>query len=246
MFIAEGVLVIGELLRSPYPIRSFLLTPARYAQLATALDNQTAPVYVAEHRVMKAVTGFDIHRGAVAAADRLPLPAVAALVTGRRRIAILEGINDHENLGVLFRNAAAFGIEAVVLDPTCADPLYRRSVRVSMGHVLRVPFARAERWPVALTELADAGFDVVALTPRTDAVPVEELDRYRRHGRVAVLVGSEGPGLSSGALDRASLAARIPMAPGVDSLNVAAAAAVAFHRISAPGDSGTDPLDSDR
>lgn len=195
---------------------------------------------------MKAVTGFDIHRGAVASADRLPLPAVADLVTDRRRIAILEGINDHENLGVLFRNAAAFGIEAVVLDPTCADPLYRRSVRVSMGHVLRVPFARAERWPAVLTELADAGFDVVALTPRTDAAPVEELDRYRRHGRVAVLVGSEGPGLSPGALHLASFAARIPMAPGVDSLNVAAAAAVAFHRISAPGDSGTDPAESDR
>ena len=195
---------------------------------------------------MKAVTGFDIHRGAVAAADRLPLPAVAELVARRRRIAILEGINDHENLGVLFRNAAAFGIEAVVLDPTCADPLYRRSVRVSMGHVLRVPFARAERWPAALTELAGAGFDVVALTPRRDAVPVEELDRYRRHGRVAVLVGSEGPGLSPGALHLASVAARIPMAPGVDSLNVAAAAAVAFHRISAPGDSGADPADSDR
>lgn len=195
---------------------------------------------------MKAVTGFDIHRGAVAAADRLPLPAVADLVTDRRRIAILEGINDHENLGVLFRNAAAFGIEAVVLDPTCADPLYRRSVRVSMGHVLRVPFARAERWPAALADLADAGFDVVALTPRADAVPIEELDRYRRHGRVAVLVGSEGPGLSPGALHLAAIAARIPMAPGVDSLNVAAAAAVAFHRISAPGGSGTGSGGSDR
>lgn len=246
IFIAEGVLVIGELLRAPYPIRSFLLTPARYAQLAPALEHQTAPVYVAEHRVMRKVTGFDIHRGAVAAADRLPLPAVADLVTDRRRIAILEGINDHENLGVLFRNAAAFGIEAVVLDPTCADPLYRRSVRVSMGHVLRVPFARAERWPEAIVDLADAGFDVVALTPRAGAVPVEELDRYRRRGRVAVLVGAEGPGLTPGALHRASLAVRIAMAPGVDSLNVAAAAAVAFHRAAAPAESGTGTVDSDR
>ena len=234
LFIAEGVLVIGELLRSPYPIRSLLLTPARYAQLAPTLGSVGAPVYVAEHRVMKSVTGFDIHRGAVGAADRLALPTLVELVAGRRRIAVMEGINDHENLGVLFRNAAAFGLEAVVLDPTCADPLYRRSVRVSMGHVLRVPFGRAERWPSALSELAGSGFDIVALTPGAGSRPVEDLDRYRTAGRVAILVGSEGPGLSPGALSAATFTCRIGMAPGVDSLNVAAAAAVAFHRAAGP------------
>ena len=234
IFIAEGVLVIAELLRSPYPVRSLLLTPARHAQLAPALAGVRAPVYVAEHRVMKEVTGFDIHRGAVGSAERLASPALADLIGGRRRIAILEGINDHENLGVLFRNASAFGIEAVVLDPTCADPLYRRSVRVSMGHALRVPFGRAEPWPAALDAVAHSGFDVVALTPSAAARPVEELDRYREAGRVAILVGAEGPGLTEGALRAATLACRIGMAPGVDSLNVAAAAAVAFHRAAGP------------
>ncbi|GAC1314625.1 MAG: RNA methyltransferase [Acidimicrobiales bacterium] len=234
IFIAEGVLVIGELLRSPYPVRSLLLTPARHAQLEPVLAGLQAPVYVAEHRVMKHVTGFDIHRGAVGAAERLALPALADLLRGRHRIAMLEGINDHENLGVLFRNASAFGVEAVVLDPTCADPLYRRSVRVSMGHALRVPFGRAEPWPAALQTVVDAGFDVVALTPSVSARPVEELDRYREAGRVAILVGAEGPGLSQAVLNAATFACRIGMAPGVDSLNVAAAAAVAFHRAAGP------------
>ncbi|GAC1588214.1 MAG: RNA methyltransferase [Acidimicrobiales bacterium] len=234
MFIAEGVLVVRELLLSPYPLRSVLVTPARYQQLADVLDAVDAPVYLATRPVMKAVTGFDIHRGAVASADRLPLPPPAELLHSATRIAVLEGLNDHENLGVLFRNAAAFGIDAVLLDPTCADPLYRRAVRVSMGHVLRVPFGRLLHWPDGLLDLRQAGFDVVALTPGRESVEIEELDRYRRTGRVAVLVGAEGPGLSAGAMAAASVCARIPMAPGVDSLNVAAAAAIAFHRIAAP------------
>ena len=235
LFIAEGVLVIGELLRSPFPVRSVLVTAARHAQLADRLRGLSAPVFVAEHEVMKAVTGFDIHRGAVAAADRLPLATLTDLSRGAQRVAVLEGLNDHENLGVIFRNAAAFGIDAVVLDPSCADPLYRRSVRVSMGHVLRVPFTRAEHWPGALDDLARLGFEVVALTPRRGAQPVETLDRFRGGGRVALVVGSEGPGLSDEALRSAATSVRIGMADGVDSLNVAAAAAVAFHRIAAPG-----------
>lgn len=234
MFIAEGVLVVRELLLSPYPLRSVLVTPARYRQLEDVLDAVDAPVYLASRPVMKAVTGFDIHRGAVASADRLPLPPPAELLRSATRIAVLEGLNDHENLGVLFRNAAAFGIDAVLMDPTCADPLYRRAVRVSMGHVLRVPFGRLLPWPEGLHDLRRAGFDVVALTPGRDSVAIEELDRYRSTGGVAVLVGAEGPGLSPEALAAASVRARIPMAPGVDSLNVAAAAAIAFHRVAAP------------
>jgi tRNA G18 (ribose-2'-O)-methylase SpoU len=140
----------------------------------------------------------------------------------------LEGVNDHENLGALFRNAAALGVDAVLLGPRCADPLYRRSVRVSMGHVLRVPFVElAGPWPAALNRLRDAGLRIAALTPAPDAVPLSR--SAAGTDRVALLLGAEGPGLSADALAAADLRIRIPMAPGVDSLNVATAAAVAFH-----------------
>jgi tRNA G18 (ribose-2'-O)-methylase SpoU len=179
---------------------------------------------------MAALTGFDFHRGVLASAGRLPLPAVDDLLAPARTVAVLEGLNDHENLGALFRNAAAFGVDAVLLDPTTADPLYRRSVRVSAGHVLRVPWTRLEEWPVGLDALRDRGFVVVALTPAAGAEPI---DRFARDlpDRVALLLGAEGPGLSAAALARADRRVRIPIAAGVDSLNVATAAAVAFHAV---------------
>jgi len=229
LFIAEGELVIHQLLASAYPVRSILLSPSRYERLQEALGPVTAPIYVAPPDVLQAVTGFDIHRGAVAAADRLPPAEVGPLVAGARRLAILEGLNDHENLGALFRNAAALGVDAVLLSPTCADPLYRRSVRVSLGHVLRVPFARLAPWPGALTDLARAGWDVVAMSPRAGGESVADLDAAAP--QVAVLLGSEGSGLSDGALAAATRVVHIPMRPGIDSLNVAAAAAIAFHRV---------------
>jgi len=229
LFIAEGELVIHQLLASAYPIRSILLNPTRYERLKHSLTAVTAPVYVAAPNVLEAVTGFDIHRGAVAAADRLPPLELGPLLAGARRLAILEGLNDHENLGVLFRNAAALGVDAVLLSPTCADPLYRRSVRVSLGHVLRVPFVRLAAWPAALADLVTAGWDVVAMSPRVDAEPVTDLDGSAH--RVAILLGAEGPGLSEAALAAATRVVRIPMRSGVDSLNVATAAAIAFHRV---------------
>ena len=230
LFIAEGELVIRELLRSPYPVRSVLVTPGLHDRLAAELATLGAPVYVTARSVMGSVTGFNIHRGALASAERLGLPEPGALIAGARRIVVLEGLNDHENLGALFRNAAALGIDAVLLDPTCADPLYRRSVRVSLGHVLRLPFARLAPWPQAIGMLREAGFEIVALTPRATAEPVSVLDGQRRP--LAFLVGAEGPGLSEAALAAATRWVRVPMAPGVDSLNVATAAAVAFHRAS--------------
>ena len=229
LFIAEGELVIHQLLASPYPVRSILLSPSRYERLHDALAAATAPVYVAAPSVLHAVTGFDIHRGAVAAADRLPAPELGPLLAGARRLAILEGLNDHENLGALFRNAAALGVDAVLLSPTCADPLYRRSVRVSVGQVLRVPFARLSPWPGALADLPAGGWDVIAMSPRAGAEPVDRLDGSAR--RVAVLLGSEGGGLSEGALAAATRVVCIPMRAGVDSLNVATAGAIAFHRL---------------
>jgi tRNA G18 (ribose-2'-O)-methylase SpoU len=169
------------------------------------------------------VVGFRVTRGVLASADRPPPPEVGALLAAARRVVVLEALNDFENLGALFRNAAAFGVDAVLLDPQCADPLYRRSVRVSMGHVLQVPFAVLPgAWPGSLARLD--GFTTVALTPGGSTLlrAVPPLERW------AVLLGAEGPGLTDGALARADLRVRIPMAAGVDSLNVATAAAVAL------------------
>lgn len=236
VFIAEGVHAIRRLVRSPYRVRSFLLTADRAAVLASELAGVAGPVYVAGQDVMNAVTGFDIHRGAVAAGERRDPPDPHAVLAQARAVAVLEGLNDHENLGVLFRSAAALGVDGVLLSPTCCDPLYRRSVRVSQGHVLTVPFTDLAPWPDGLAAVADAGFTLVALTPDVDAEPIADVaaDLGPEGARVAVLLGAEGPGLSAAALAAADRRVRIPMRPGADSLNVAAAATVAFHRLAAP------------
>jgi tRNA G18 (ribose-2'-O)-methylase SpoU len=227
-FIVEGTLAIRQLLRSPYPIRSLFLTATRLDQLAVDLEHVPAPVYVATRATMAGVAGFDVHRGALASAQRLPLPDVEAVTSRATTVVVLEGLNDHENLGALFRNAAAFGVDAVLLCPRTADPLYRRSVRVSMGHVLHVPWARLAVWPGGLERLRTAGFEVVALTPDPTALP---LSRLAVTGRCALLVGAEGSGLSKLALVAADRRVRIPMRGGVDSLNVATAAAIAFYHV---------------
>jgi tRNA G18 (ribose-2'-O)-methylase SpoU len=222
--IAEGVTVVERLVSSPYPVRAVVGVPSRIEVLRPMLEPLDVPVYVVDKWLLSDVVGFRVTRGVLASADRLSPVSRAALVAGARRVAVLEGLNDFENLGALFRNAAAFGVDAVLLDPRCADPLYRRSVRVSMGHVLRVPFAvLPDPWPAALAELR--GFTTIALTPRDDAVPLREVVAPERW---AVLLGAEGPGLSDATLAAADVRARIPMAGGVDSLNVATAAAVAF------------------
>ncbi len=227
LVIAEGVVVVRRLLDSPYPVRSLLGVPRRLAELD--LSGLDVPAYAADADTMARVVGFHLNRGVLAVADRAPTPSVEQLATGRL-LAVLEGVNDHENLGALFRNAAALGVDGVLLGPRCADPLYRRSVRVSMGHVLRVPFApMTGPWPAALAALDHT---VVALTPAADAVPLAAAGLAGR--RVALLLGAEGPGLTAEALRAADLRVRIPMATGVDSLNVATAAAVAFHALAAP------------
>jgi tRNA G18 (ribose-2'-O)-methylase SpoU len=226
-FVAEGPLAVRALLASSYRVRSVLVTPAQRAALADVLDGLDAPVDVVTPEVMRETVGFDLHRGAIASADRARLPAADAVLTGASRVAVLERVNDHENLGALFRNAAAFGFDAVLLCPQCSDPLYRRTVRVSIGHVLHVPWTRAAPWPDAIDHLRTLGFRVLALTPRPPARRLDEVEAGERE-RLAVLVGAEGPGLSADALTRADERVRIPMAPGVDSLNVAVAAALAF------------------
>lgn len=231
--IAEGVVVVRRLLDSPYPVRSLLGVARRFDELDEDLAGLDVPAFVADADTMAEVVGFHLNRGVLAVADRADRPDVAALLRTARLVAVLEGVNDHENLGALFRNAAALGADAVLLGPRCSDPLYRRSVRVSMGHVLRVPFAELPGpWPAALDLVRTAGMRVAALTPSADAVP---LARAGLSGeRVALLLGAEGPGLTPDALAAADLRVRIPMASGVDSLNVATAAAVAFHAVAHP------------
>jgi tRNA G18 (ribose-2'-O)-methylase SpoU len=228
LVIAEGVIVVRRLLHSPYPLRAVFGVPAKVCQLAADAD---APCYTGSAELMARVVGFHLNRGVLATADRAPMPPVSELIARSRHVAVLECVNDHENLGGLFRNAAALGVDAILLGPRCADPLYRRSVRVSMGHVLSVPFAQLRRWTADLDALRAAGFRIAALTPAADAVPLPEAGLSA--GRIAWLLGAEGPGLSAEALAAADLAVRIPMVPGVDSLNVATAAAIAF--ASVPG-----------
>jgi tRNA G18 (ribose-2'-O)-methylase SpoU len=236
LVIAEGTVVVRRLLGSPYPVRSLLGVARRLEELAADLTGLDVPVYPVSADLMAEVVGFHLNRGVLAVADR-PAPVPVAELAGKRALAVLEGVNDHENLGALFRNAAALGVDGVLLGPRCADPLYRRSVRVSMGHVLRVPFATLPadppEWPAALDLLRGDGRRVVALTPRPAAVPLAEAGLAG--ARVALLLGAEGPGLSEEALAAAGEWVRIPMASGVDSLNVATAAALAFHALGGTG-----------
>jgi len=216
--IVEGLLAVQQLVTSGLRIRSVLVTPAKRDRLPPGLG---APVLVAEPEVLRATVGFDLHRGVVAAAERPPPRDPEELVRGATRVLVTERVNDLENLGGLFRNARAFGCGAVLLDPETADPLGRRPVRVSLGHVLHVPFARVSPWPDGIEVVRAAGLTIVALTPAGGPL--------RLPPRVALLVGAEGPGLTHSALARADRRARIGMAAGVDSLNVAAAAAIALH-----------------
>jgi tRNA G18 (ribose-2'-O)-methylase SpoU len=235
LFIAEGELVLRRALRAGYLPRSFLVDAKRVDQIAD-LGVADAPVYAASQELLERVTGFHVHRGVLASFHRRPLRELGEVLAAARRIAVLEDLNNHTNLGAIFRGAAALGIDAVLLSPSCADPLYRRSVRVSMGEVFAVPYARLQPWPAALAQVRDAGFTLLALTPAAAGaaaageaapLPIQRLDATQR-ARAALLLGAEGPGLSRPALRASDLPVTIPMRRGVDSLNVAAAAAVAF------------------
>jgi tRNA G18 (ribose-2'-O)-methylase SpoU len=227
LFLAEGEKVIRRAVAAGYPLRSVLVAERWLDPLTDLLDGLDVPVFLADDVVLEKVTGYVVHRGALASMQRLPLPSAQALLTGVNRVAVLEGIVDPTNVGAVFRAAAALGMDAVLLDGRCADPLYRRSVKVSMGAVFSLPYARLDAWPADLDLVRSAGLTVLALTPAPDAVALDEVDRART-ARCALLLGTEGPGLTSPALAAADLRVRIPMAHGVDSLNVGAAAAVAF------------------
>ena len=229
LVIAEGVLVVQRMLASRFTPHALLGTDRRLAELKDDLAAAEAPFYRAPADVMARVVGFHLNRGVLAAARRVPEPSVAEVVDGARTVAVLEGVNDHENLGSIFRNAAGLGVDAVVFGSGCADPLYRRAVRVSMGHALLVPYARASNWPGDLLLLRESGFRLMAMTPQREACALAEAMASAVDEPVAVVVGAEGPGLTAAALRLSDVHVRVPMSRGTDSLNVATAAALAFY-----------------
>jgi tRNA G18 (ribose-2'-O)-methylase SpoU len=227
LFIAESQLVIRRALAAGYQPRSMVMAPEWLERMGPLIDEVDAPVYSASYDVLRALTGFNVHRGALASFHRKPLLSLSEMLDGTRRVVVLEDLVSHTNIGAVFRCAAALGMDGVVLSPSCADPLYRRSVRVSMGAVFTLPYARAQAWPTDLSAVRAAGFSLAALTPADDALALDDT-HYDDDARLALLLGSEGPGLTAAAMDACEVKIRIPMAGGVDSLNVAAAAAVTF------------------
>ena len=228
VLIAEGANVVQRLARSPYRIRAVAGVASKLAALEPVLAGLDCPIYLLDKWALSDLVGFRVTRGVLASADR-PLPAdPEMLIASGRRFVVLEAINDFENLGSIFRNCAAFGVDGVLLDPRCADPLCRRSVRVSMGNVFGVRFANLPDWPDSLALLGAAGVPLLALTPRLAGQPLRD---YQPADRWALMLGAEGPGLTEPALAAADRWLRIPMADGVDSLNVATAGAIALAQL---------------
>ena len=232
LFVAEGRLVVSRLLaRGRFVTRSVLVTEAARDAMRKVLDETSAPVFVVDQQTMNAVAGFNIHRGCLALAERPPRATIADLaLDDARLVVVLEGVNNPDNVGGIFRSASAFAADAVILGPSCSDPLYRKSVRTSMAATLDVPFVDAGAWPHAIADLRARGFTVLALTPAADATPIDDIARSL--ARVAILVGAEGEGLSEPAMAAADYRVRIPMPGTADSLNVTVAASIAMYIVS--------------
>ncbi|MFJ7264508.1 TrmH family RNA methyltransferase [Streptomyces globosus] len=236
LFIAEGEKVIRRAKDAGFEMRSMLLSAKWVDVMRDVIEELPAPVYAVTPEVAERVTGYHVHRGALASMQRKPLPEPAELLAAGgpgRRIAVFEGFVDHANLGAAFRSAAALGIGAILLSPDCADPLYRRAIKVSMGSVFSVPYARLADWPADLEKVREAGYRILAMTPSPQAASLDQVPP-ERFERCAIMLGSEGHGLSTHALRAADEWVRIPMAEGIDSLNVAAASAVAFYATRPP------------
>jgi tRNA G18 (ribose-2'-O)-methylase SpoU len=230
LFVAEGRLVVRRLLGDArLTTRSVMVTePALAAVQELFVTRPHLPVYVVPRTVMNGVTGFNIHRGCLALGERPPAGDWRHLAAGARRLVIIERLGNADNVGSIFRTAAAFNADAVLLGPACADPLYRKAIRTSMGAALTMPFAGIEPWPDALHELRRSGIAVVGLTPAA-ALELRDVPGAIGTRPAAVLVGHEGDGLTNAALELCELRARIPIVPEVDSLNVAIAAAIALY-----------------
>ena len=234
LYLAESVKVIERALATGHRPRSALVLEKWIPEVEPLLAGFDIPVYVGPSPLLEEITGFVMHRGALASMHRPEPPAVADLLRDARRVVVLEDIVDHTNVGAIFRAVAGLGADAVLVTPRCADPLYRRSVRVSMGAVLQVPWTRVGEWDEAAPLLHDAGFEIAALALADDAVDLAAFARTAPE-RVAMVLGTEGDGLSRSALEAADTTVTIPMDHGVDSLNVAAAAAVALWSLRAAG-----------
>lgn len=245
LYMAESTNVIGRALKAGHKPRSFLMSRRWLSSLAPAIQDATGspeggqtPIFLASEDLLEEMTGFHLHRGALAAMSRPALPSLSQLLatanagSPARRIVILEDLVDHTNVGAAFRSAAALGIDAILVTPSCADPLYRRSVRVSMGAVFQVPWTRLESWPTDITTIQEAGFTVASLALCDDSVSLDDFcalpDLQRADSRLAMIMGTEGDGLSRRTIAASDYTVKIPMDHGVDSLNVAAASAVVF------------------
>lgn len=225
LFLAEGEKVIRRAFAAGYTPRAALMTERWFDSIHDVLDVTGCTTYLADSHTLESITGYRVHRGALMSFERKPLRSVDDITTGTRRIVILEDLVDHTNVGAIFRNAAALGIEAVLVTPSCADPLYRRSIKVSMGTVFAVPWTRIEPWPDGLEALHASGFTCISMTPDASARSVREIDLDQR---IAIVVGTEGDGLSQAAFDACDEQVRIPMTGDVDSLNVSVASAITF------------------
>lgn len=229
VFVAEGDVVVERALRAGYRLHSVLVDGRRTKPLPPAID-EAVPVYAAAPQVLQRITGYHLHRGLLACFHRRPLPPLDEVVAGAVTSAVIEGVNNPTNLGVILRCGAALGADSFFLDPTCCDPLYRRAGRVSMGEAFALPYARLDRFPEGLAPLRTAGMRLLALTPAPDADDIGSL-RLEPDEPVGLLLGAEGPGLTEAALAAADQRVRIPMAGEVDSINVGSAAAVAFYAV---------------
>ncbi|MFG2558537.1 TrmH family RNA methyltransferase [Streptomyces sp. NPDC048496] len=256
LFIAEGEKVIRRARHAGYEMRSMLLSAKWVDVMRDVIDEVPAPVYAVSPELAERVTGYHVHRGALASMQRKPLPTADELLTKTRRVVVMESVNDHTNIGTMFasdlqkttsqriavfedivdhanlgaafRSAAALGVDAILLTPRCADPLYRRAVKVSMGAVFQVPWTRLESWPKDVALLREAGYITAAFCLSEQSITLDEL-ASRDYEKLALIFGTEGDGLTTEALLSADEHVRIPMEAGVDSLNVAAASAVAFY-----------------
>jgi tRNA G18 (ribose-2'-O)-methylase SpoU len=229
LYIAESEKVIRRALEAGHRPRSFLMAQRWLTDLGDVVADAEAhgtPVFVGDHGVIEALTGFHLHRGALASMQRPALPALDEVLGGAQRVFVLEDIVDHTNVGAVFRSAAALGVDGVLVTPRCADPLYRRAIRVSMGTVFQVPWTRIDPWPGGIETLRGAGFVVATLALSESAMGLDEL-AANPPDRLALVLGTEGDGLSHRTIAGADLTVTIPMAGGVNSLNVAAAGAVA-------------------
>jgi tRNA G18 (ribose-2'-O)-methylase SpoU len=237
IFVAEGRLVVTRLLDdSRFNARSVLITDAARRGMSEVFDGRlhaaptSVPIYVVPQWVINAITGFNIHRGCLAIGERTPPAEWQDVTANARRLVVIERLANADNVGSIFRHAAAFGVDAVLLDPASTDPLYRKAIRTSMGASLRIPFARLDPWPAVLRELRARGYSLLALTPSAERT-LQEVARQAEGEKVALVLGHEGEGLSAGALEACDRRARIPMAPGIDSLNVATACAIALYEL---------------